>query len=497
VYSFAQCLEQGLLSFHDEGAVLLAASPWRSPEPLRLLADRPREAFAVDTDLPRLRVPWREGSAGEAVLGVLTFRGGDLYPGLPLARPEVAELPPNRKVWDPRLSRTTGKFPPGVYSSLTDALSAVQPGDVLLVRYTGLLPIDPQELAKVNQRDLTIRPDEGYRPVLTLSQSERASAALFKVFNGRLVLEGLQFDLRSLQPEKELSRGVVTVVGGGECVLRDCVVTLEEASDVAFAAVRIDDPEGEMKPGVADTLPAPQVRLENSWVRGRGDLLAVSPSRPFEFAFDNGLAALDGSLVRVEAGDKNGPAAGVSAVRLRRVTTYLTEHLLHLQARPDEGASPGLVPVEVTAADCAFAPAGPYALAFVQVDHVAGEAALRERGLLAWKDARNNVYGYSDQHAMLRIDPGDGGEMMPPKPFGVDKWLAFTLEEGRPFTRVRFAAQFVPGQPLTAVRPDDFRIRALDPPPLPEPDPETLGANADRLPVLFSDRDEEPPPPQG
>src|SRR5690606_37290652 len=134
---------QGLLSFHDEGAVLLAASPWRSPEPLRLLADRPREAFAVDTDLPRLRVPWREGSAGEAVLGVLTFRGGDLYPGLPLARPEVAELPPNRKVWDPRLSRTTGKFPPGVYSSLTDALSAVQPGDVLLVRYTGLLPIDP------------------------------------------------------------------------------------------------------------------------------------------------------------------------------------------------------------------------------------------------------------------------------------------------------------------------------------------------------------------
>ena len=93
---------------------------------------------------------------------------------------------------------------------------------------------------------------------------------------------------------------MVVLPGGGQLEIRNSVITLEEGEDPS-AAVLLTDPRGEMMmggTGQAEQADPPKVTIENVFVRGKGRLLAVRQSRPFELDVKNALAALDGTLDR-------------------------------------------------------------------------------------------------------------------------------------------------------------------------------------------------------
>src|SRR5262249_15326876 len=116
------------------------------------------------------------------------------------------------KVVDP----TVGESRDGVYPTLGQALGEAKPGEVILIKHNGRLPVEPVRLEKPAV-DWTIKPYPGCRPVLTLGSTTEADAALFRLHDGQLRLEGLEF---FLQPRRADFKGqtVVALVGDGQCV---------------------------------------------------------------------------------------------------------------------------------------------------------------------------------------------------------------------------------------------------------------------------------------
>ena len=183
--------------------------------------------------------------------------------------------PTSGRVVDPDLEKDDPTN--GLYAKLDQAVLAAKPGEAILIRKNGLLPLKLMTLEK----GLILRAHEDYRPVLTLDDPRPLDAALFVVHDGLLQLEGLEFRLRPGRDDYK-AQAVVALVGGGQCALKDCTVTLERAGQTALALATLSEASKAMMK--MEVLPA-KLTLDNCCVRGDGDLLvsrggAPSRSRP-------------------------------------------------------------------------------------------------------------------------------------------------------------------------------------------------------------------------
>src|SRR5207244_2434658 len=116
-----------------------------------------------------------------------------------------------------------------------------------------------------------------------------------------------------------------------------CVITLGDAQGGTLAAVVLPEPGTVMMmkpPRPGQTSAGPQLSFERCVIRGKGDLVWCRSSRPFQLRVNNSLAALDGSVLTLEAGKSaeavmmsGGDAPQQPAVDLRRVTTLLSGNL--------------------------------------------------------------------------------------------------------------------------------------------------------------------------
>ncbi|HJZ60275.1 MAG TPA: serine/threonine-protein kinase [Gemmataceae bacterium] len=475
-YSFADAAREQL---PVQDAATALAHPWKAPDPFSLLRSaqpgEAKKAFTQDLRLAALRIP---GTQNREILGTMYIGPERLYP-LPLSDVSSDSRDLTVKVWDPSLRASGDALPPGVFPTLKMALAAVQRGDTLLIRYTGLLDVDPCEFEDP-ETNLTIKPDANSKPVLRPARSVlKRAAGLFKVFGGRLVLDGIHFRLPA-----DRAPAVAVLPGGGQLEVRNAVITFEDGEDLA--AVALTDPRTEMMMGTPgmDRF-APRVTLENMVLRGRGRLLAVKGSRPFDLDVKNALAALDHNLIDIDPSTADMSTAGGGVVRLTRVTTYLAGSLLHLTAsdRKAEMGPAGLARTDVMATGCVFVPAADYRDAFVRADRI--DTPEQVDRVLTWK-GKDCVYGYDKKKVMLDIRPADM-EAMPPKLTDGDWWLSKTLEEGDPFARVVFAfGTGLPkaGGPFAGVRPGDLRVLGFDPQRM--NDTADVGAPAD-LPPPYPD----------
>ena len=178
--------------------------------------------------------------------------------------------------------------PSGIFLSLAHAILDAKPGDTILIQKTGPLEIEPLRLERPDLR-LTIRAFPRYRPVLTLAPAAEPDAALFRLLDGELRLEGLEFALRPGRSEYH-SQAVAAIAGSGSCIFHDCVATLEEIEGVTLACVFVPEANG----GRQINRSVPRYRFENCFIRGKGDVLAARGGRRFELDLDGTLAALDG-----------------------------------------------------------------------------------------------------------------------------------------------------------------------------------------------------------
>jgi serine/threonine protein kinase len=370
-------------------------SPWQASNPLQLLESAtPRMAFVVDESrLP----PFRDRKSPEVAQRTLTVD------------PEVAQ---------PRA---------GVYRDLGQAVVDARAGDVIEIRSNGEVRVAPVRLDR-SGIDLTIRAAKDYHPILTLGETRDSEVALFRIHDGQLRLEQLEFRLRPRErPTKggqKESQAVVSVGDVGQCTFKQCVVTLaaEDIEEARFAVVTLVNPKDVMKMGQPGRRTVPEVHMDGCFVRGKGDLVAVPVSRPFDFEAKQSLIALAGSLFSITGKSEDQPATTpLTSIRLAHLTTYLTEHLVLVRANPDDGkGGRGLVPTEITAAeDCLFVSARGKSL--IHLEGVDGDEAIRKA--FAWRRGWHNAYsGFTDFLDQQPKD-SDSNRMMPVQE---DKWPEFT-----------------------------------------------------------------------
>ncbi len=396
----------------DDGARVLDVNPWRAAQPLKLLEQpltaRPGQAFRPDTQLPDLRIA--VPGSRDSVAGVERLARDDFTAGLPLFA--VRKYPPavaRQRVVDPSAVEDPARR---VYNRLERAVDSAEPGDVILIRHQRQLPVSPLRLDKRNA-NLTIRAAPGCRPELTPSDTGDATA-LFQVGDGRLRLEDLDFRLQPGDDNRPLA--LVALEGAGECTVKGCSVTLEPAASGERESAAVATLTDAMTAGEA----RPQLNLEGCFIRGEGDVVRDRAGRPFDLKARNTLAVLAGSFLRVDAGDAV-PAGQAIRATLGKVTTYLTGHLVRLQAGKEQR---GPVPVQCVAKGCLFVAAASRSLVHLDGPETS-EDRLKER--LDWT-GDGNAYG-NLKDRMFDQQPDD--EMAMPGPtVGAERWKSLFKEEG-------------------------------------------------------------------
>jgi serine/threonine protein kinase len=454
-YTFDECSASGF-PVRDIKAPI-SQNPLESANPFDIVRIDPKRAFLPNRLLADLRVP---GDRDGVMFGT-RFVGRERIYDVPLSPPGKPDRDPTVKVWDPN---TTGDTP-GVYATLREALVKVQPGDTLLVRFSNTQEIDEFDIDE--KMNLTIKADPNYHPILVPTPAKpfsKRKQGLFKVYGGRLVLDGLQFRLPA-----DRSPAIATLPAGGHFELRNAVVTFEDGEDLS--AVVVDDPKNQMMMmGTDPRVPIPKIVVERSFLRGKGRLLAVPASRPFELDVKNTLAALDETLIDIDPATADPGMIGTGVIHLTRVTTYLSESLVSIRGadrRPD-ATSAGLVKTEVNATQCLFLPArGEPRESFVRTDLLDTEDQVKR--YFGWTGT-GNAYGYDKKRVMLDLHPAEA-QVMPGKVIDGDGWLMGREDAGDPFVKVTFRTELPEAgnaRKFAGVRPSDFERKWFSPPRPPE-----------------------------
>lgn len=464
-----------MLVNRSDKSVVLLTNPWQNERPLALLDATPEQAFLANLKLPELR---QDDAPKKKLVGVEQCLWGPLYPA---ELPPVEETKPDvvarkTKVVDPRAPESGN----GVYKSLTLAVEEANPGDEILIKHNGLLEVKPVRLER-SSTDLVIKPYRNHRPILTLGGTPERDAALFRLYDGKLRLEDLEFVLQPSRAEFK-AQSVVTVMGEGQCSFKGCLATLESAKDVPLSvvtlmtdpnAVMTMDPQGS-KAQVA------RITFDSTFARGGGDLLMVRSSRPFSLELEDSLIALDGSLAVIDGGAKEVPAKPVAQISLKQVTTYLGEHLVWVRR---DDSRPGLVPLQVTQATGCLFHSVKGAKSLVHLDGVESDEQMRR--LFSWGDGRNNFYsGY--QQLLDQQPPRDTTPAL--TPYDAEKWKAFAARESESrFGKARFTAWPITDRPVSKAWPVNFRVK--------EPDGK-VGAPVEKLRSPTGEGDAPPAPPE-
>jgi serine/threonine protein kinase len=434
---------------NDDSRVIVS-HPWRATTDQQL-----RMLERLDT-AQAFRVADRSASLRQRGRSILLVGATELLgkPCVPSTMPDIEDKP------DPKRRRFLVVDPEGddsssaVYPRLDLAVLAARPGDTILIHSSAVLQVKPLALDTKESFDLTIKPYRGYRPILTLGETSQTDTSLFRVHDGRLRLEGLAFRLLPSKSQFKVQT-VVALVGDGECLLNDCVATLDRGSFdtvLAFAAIASTDGGKVMKldmPPIRSKELGPRLALKNCFLRGDGDLLWSRTSRPCELSITNTLAALAGSLFHVEV-PADAPAPDDNHrvdLRLSRVTTYLGGHLINLTSGKDPN---NLIPVRCLPKNCLFIPS-PSGKALVHLEGPeASDKALKEK--LDWQSMGTNGYGNFtsavDQQPM-------GAEMA--QPMNMEKWKKFTGEKESEFELKLKKAPPIDA-PFTQLKPEEFEL---------------------------------------
>lgn len=442
----------------DDRSKVLTASPWRDKKPLLLLSGQdPSRAFRLDLNQADLR---QVGSEKDRLVGLEQCSWGKIY--------EVGSLPPlGQKVVDPGIA--VEQIVPGVvYRSLGQALLDAAAGDVILLKHNGELALKTSLRLEESKADVTIKPYPEYRPILTLGAATVSEPALFRVQEGTLCLEGLEFHLRPAHAEFR-SQAVVCLAGTGSCFFKSCVVTLDgrETEAVPLALAVLADPREWVKGMPAQgTRPVPGIQMTNCLVRGVGDLLTVRASQPFDVRVENSLVALSGSFLTIEGSDREPAASPPVRIHLDRLTSFLTSHLIHLRTSKDLRDQ---VPVQVvSASNCLFAAARGKALVHLDGE-ISNEQKLKNR--FTWLGVHNAYGNYP--HMLDQESPG--GQTI--APLGAREWSTTYKDDGRWVDQVKFVGDLKDSQ-LARETPNSFLPR-----PDAEPDFQGFGAVINDLPL--------------
>jgi len=432
----------------DVGSSLKRDAPsiWESPTPLR--EDSPERAFALRPDVVEAR-----SADLKTALGIEKCAWGDMHQPPYRAKEAIAglKLGPNQILFDPDAS------------TFFVAFGNAKPGDEILIKQPKggrEVKLGAFRLEKAGT-DLTIKPySKEDRPVLVLDKTSELDAAFFRLQDGRLHFEDLDFVLEPdpLQTNAQ-TRSLVLLGGSASCTFKNCGITLKPldamrpAGRVPLSVASLLNPAQVMKMGPKTARASPEIHFLDCFVRGEGDLLSVPTSRPFNLSVDNSLLALAGSVVDVLSPVKDVPSDSAAAViKLNRTAVFSSEPVVALRGgksgktwyshRVDE------------AKDCLFVNLNDRGLIpFLLVEsHESRPENLRP--LLDWKGGRNGYANY--QRYFINVIPG---ELEPNIRLEQPEWVEYSGEAESNFPLKALIIPAPTMRSLWTATPDLFRSR--------------------------------------
>ncbi len=179
---------------------VLMDSPWKAADPLQALRryslkDDPENHFAAAFQVKEsreLRPDLRLTTDKTSPVGVRTLGGVDYVEALQRADKAADLALQKRRIVDPNRDDSAHRY----YKTLEQALAASEPGDEILLNWDGPQSVEPIRLDKKTPQDVTIRPADKRHPQVLLKAGQDADPALFRVYDGKLRLEGLELILR-------------------------------------------------------------------------------------------------------------------------------------------------------------------------------------------------------------------------------------------------------------------------------------------------------------
>jgi serine/threonine protein kinase len=420
---------------------------WKEGDPLVWLEQgEPSKAFQVNDRLPQLRT-----RDGKQFVG-LTRWGKQLVFTPVEDKPVVAAR--RKLVVDP----TRTKRGDDVYGNLTGAFAEIKPGEEVEIqlRFNGLEEMTP---VVVNNRiKVTIRPAQGYRPIVAVKKSENAHSFLLRVLDGEATLEDLEFRVQPSDANLK-SQVLAGLVGDGCCAFKKCLVTLDSAGKgMPVAVASVSDPEPlqmRMDPPLPQAVgKSPRLAFDDCLIRGDGDLIASHATRPFEVDVTNVWMALAGSLLSCDgARDESAPRPETdqtTRVGLKQVTAYLTGNLVRLRAPRDRDFK-SVTPVRVDSANCIFQAAGSKSLLHLEGPDPGQDSM---KSLVQWS-ADSNWYGGFEN----LLDNQANGPAVPAPPIGRIAWLEWPGEKDPHPSQMNVLTP-QRSDPLTLALPGHFKLKS-------------------------------------
>ncbi|HVS37951.1 MAG TPA: serine/threonine-protein kinase [Gemmataceae bacterium] len=407
---------------------VLKDSPWSAADPLKpfrrcsLKEDRDEhfaDAFQINESSADLRID-KTLPVGVKSLGLV-----DYVEALRRADKTADAAQQKRRTVDPNRDDSSKQ----IYKTLAQALAASEPGDEILLSWDGPQQVDPIRLDTKKLQDVTIRADKNRRPQLLLAASQEPEPAMFRVFDGKLRLEGLEFVLRP-DPDRFDRQSLIDLVGQGQCSLKNCIVTLDGGNRPtrSLAVAWLSDPsKGKMmQPGLpADQAPLAQLTLESCFIRGDGNLITCQPSRPFTLNATNTLAALNGSFLSIDAGSATPPGADVISLNLTKVTAYVSSNLVSLHAAKE---APNFTPVQCTPKDCLIVAAAGKPMIYLNAMDLSQDPD-DKKGFVTWLGPGRIDFG--NFSTMFNENPPPNGMAVPvsPSQWDSNNWGGNTVDK--------------------------------------------------------------------
>ncbi|MCE9561190.1 MAG: serine/threonine protein kinase [Planctomycetes bacterium] len=484
--SFEECKNESI-AVADAAAVQLTQRPWAEHDPNRALASQhPWRAFTLRLTDANLLTKTEERILGAQFHNPNVLPPRRAYPDQKWPPPKVSANEPQHLVWFPGAPKD--EFP--VYRDLAYLLTYARPGDTVLIRHNGLLSADKTiELEKprsgTGELRITFRPAPGYSPILVAPGTDKIDQSLFRLVNGEVAFEGVQFLLKPAKPKNAQTVAAVTVIAGRSCSFKDCVFTLAEEDDSRVAVVHVlPDPKLVMSM-TTGTWPTPDVKFDRCVIRGKGRgvwVPASKESRAVKVEVDHSLTAIDGPLLLAEAGGALTPGVR-STLALKRVTAFVGGPIVKMQGnntKVGEMRVSGLVPLDVHTDECLFAAVPSAGQPLVDLDGIDSAEA---KTVLEWKVQTANRYAnFDDKATVMLVKPGaDGGAI---KELNWDQWITFAGEkDGKPVGKVMFQKAAAGLEDLAYVKPADAVVKSVDFPDLAGAKPTDAGADVGKLPV--------------
>jgi serine/threonine protein kinase len=396
---------------------VLTDPPWSADDPLapfrRYNLKKDHEdyfasAFRIKDSSANLRVANDKSSP----IGVQSLGGVDYVEALRKADRIADDAQQRRRIVDPSVVSGSANR---VYKTLAEALTACESGDEVVLRFDGPLAVEPYRLGPKNVQDVTIRAEPGRRPILQLTAAKDSDPepAMFRLYDGKLRLEGLEFVLRPDQDRLD-RQSVIDLVGQGSCTLKNCIITMDRASrtNTRLAVVWLADPAKAMMLPMRSADQPAQLTFDGCFVRGDGDLVACQLSRPLALDATNTLMALKGCFLNVDSGSAAPPPpSDLMNLTLKKVTAYLTGNLIRLHAKDY------LTPVQCTPSDSLFVAAAKEPM--IQLADATFDQKPLE-SVLKWQGGGRIDYGNYD----VMLDQNPPGDVMRQAPIMSDKWEA-------------------------------------------------------------------------